>query len=162
MLRTRFTLPEHPLIQHEAPAKTERMVLRDFGVNKPKPFCFTTHPSRIRLLLTRRERWIFDNRGVILALITTGWDLNFFSVVIRTHISNLEWGGLLKAHPRKTPRRQWGWNLHSKDCESGFWPSELSWPPNLFTLMRLNDERLRSNRTHFIKTNSADFGSCGC
>ena len=31
---------------------------------------FTHHPPRIRLLVTRGERWIFDNRKVILALFT--------------------------------------------------------------------------------------------
>ena len=30
---------------------------------------FTCHPSAIWLLLTRREKWIFDNHGVILTLI---------------------------------------------------------------------------------------------
>jgi len=40
----------------------------DWGSVNPNHL-FTLHPSRIRLLLTRRETWIFDNREVILTLI---------------------------------------------------------------------------------------------
>ena len=59
------------------------------GVGQPKPFVYTS-PAEIRLLLTKRERWIFYNRWVILALIHW-FGHSFFSVVIRTHTSNLKW-----------------------------------------------------------------------
>jgi len=39
----------------------------DWRVSKPKQFV-TRHPPRIRLLLTRRERRIFDNCGLVLTL----------------------------------------------------------------------------------------------
>ena len=61
------TLPGHPLIQCEAPATT----LNGWGwlvVGQPKPFAYTS-PAEIRLLLIKRERWIFYNHGVILNLI---------------------------------------------------------------------------------------------
>ena len=36
---------------------------------------YTFHPPRVRLLLTTM-RWIFDNREVILNLLSSGWDLH--------------------------------------------------------------------------------------
>jgi len=39
-----------------------------FGVSQLKWFAYTP-PAEIRLLLTRKERRIFNNRGVILTLI---------------------------------------------------------------------------------------------
>jgi len=45
------------------------MVLGGWGVSQPKTFVYTS-PAAIRLHLTRRERWIFINPGVILTLIT--------------------------------------------------------------------------------------------
>ena len=50
---------------------------------------FTLHPPEIRLLLTKRERWIFYNRDFDPNPLV-GWDLHFYSVVIRTHSSSLE------------------------------------------------------------------------
>jgi len=83
------TLPGHPLIQCEAPATDWTGCPGRLGVGQPKPFVYTS-PSEIRLLLMRRERWIFNNHGVILTLIH-GLGPPFFSVVIRTHTRNLEW-----------------------------------------------------------------------
>jgi len=62
------TLPEHPLIQCEAPATRLNGWSGEVGVSHPKPFVYTS-PAEIRLLLTKREKWIFYNRGVILTLI---------------------------------------------------------------------------------------------
>jgi len=72
------------------------------GVSQPKPFVYAS-PAEIRLLLTKRERWIFNNHGVILTLIMHYFyrgdlDPNYlmvgtsiiFTVVIRSHASNLE------------------------------------------------------------------------
>jgi len=79
------TLPEHQLIQCEAPATKPNGWSWEVG---GRPFVYTS-PTEIQLLLTKRERWIFDNHGVILTLIH--WlGPPFFSVVIRTHTSNLE------------------------------------------------------------------------
>ena len=47
--------------------------------------------GRNRLLFSRREIQIF-NRGVILTLIITGWNLRIFTVVIWTQASNFECG----------------------------------------------------------------------
>ena len=58
------TLPGHPLIQFEASADG----LGRLGVGQPQPFVYTSS-AEIWLLLTKRERWIFYNRGVILTLI---------------------------------------------------------------------------------------------
>jgi len=38
------------------------------GVSQPKPY-FTRHPPKTRLFLTRRVKWLFNNRVVILTLI---------------------------------------------------------------------------------------------
>jgi len=87
------------------------------GVSQPKPFVYTS-PTKIWLLLSRRERCIFNNCEVILTLIIhwLGSPL-FFIVVFRTRASNLEWG-LLKAHTRKTPHWEWGSNLQALECRS--------------------------------------------
>ena len=51
----------------------------------------STSPAETRPRFSRRERWIFNNHGVILTVIH--WlEPTFFTVVIRTHASNLEWG----------------------------------------------------------------------
>jgi len=42
------------------------------GVSQPKPFVYTSVTDEIRQLLTRRERWIFNNLGVIVTL-TIHW-----------------------------------------------------------------------------------------
>jgi len=60
-------LPEHLLIQCEARATGLNGWSWEVG-GQPKPFVYTS-PTEIRLLLTRRERWIFYNRRVILTLI---------------------------------------------------------------------------------------------
>ena len=48
--------------------KIERMVVGGCGVSQPKSFVYMS-PVEIRLLLTSREKWIFNSHGVILTLI---------------------------------------------------------------------------------------------
>ena len=70
------TLPEHPLndtrwisVKHRLHDWTSAGRL---GVGRPKPFVYTSL-AKMRLLLTRKGRWIFYNRGVILTIIHWLW-----------------------------------------------------------------------------------------
>jgi len=79
MPRVSSTLPEHPLIECEAPA-TRLNMSWEVGVSQPKPFVYTS-PAEIWLLLTRRGRWIFKQLWSDLdpncPLVGT-WDLHYF------------------------------------------------------------------------------------
>jgi len=60
---------------------------------------FTCRPLRIRLPLTRRERWIFNNHGVILTFIIHWLGPPVFAVVIPTRTRSLGWGAYQEKQP---------------------------------------------------------------
>ena len=92
LLEPTHALPGHPLIQCEASATRLKGYSWEVGDSRPKPFVYTS-PAEIRLLLTRREMWIFISRGVILTLIIHWLGPSFFRVKPdpdRTHTNNME------------------------------------------------------------------------
>jgi len=95
-----------------------------WGVCQPKPFLNMTSAENSAAL---NENWEVD--------LWQPWsdhDPNYpvngtstiFTVAFSSPASNLEWEA---CHTRKTPRRQWGSNLHAIDCKSGVLPAEPSW-----------------------------------
>jgi len=94
---------------------------RRLGVNKLKPHVYTSS-AKIRLLLMRRDRWLFNNRNYPLVGIPP------FFIVFRNHASNL-----LKVTTRKNPPAVRLEPAICKIASSGFLPTELSWPPAFFS-----------------------------
>ena len=64
---------------------------------------FAWHPLRVRLLLMGRERWIFDNREVILTLIIHWLGPPLFLLWYPEATLTIGVKGLLKSHTRKAP-----------------------------------------------------------
>jgi len=84
---------------------------------------FTHHLLKLGYSSRERRGGSLTTKERYSPLLSTGWGLHCFTVVIWTRVSNSgnmttpEVSGLLKAHTRKTPR------LRSIDCKSGLFTS---------------------------------------
>ena len=99
------------------------------GRSKRVSHSFTLNPSRIQLLLLRKARWIFNNRGVILTL-TIHWlgpqlFLPWYSKATLAIWSEGLAKGPYQKHTSLAVRFE-----RSRDCKSGFVSIDLSWPFN--------------------------------
>jgi len=97
------------------------------GVSQPKPFVYTA-PAEMRLLLARRERWIFKNRGVILTLIVHWLGPPLFLPWCSEATLAIWSEGLAQGPYQKTPAGSEARTCHPQNARQGLLPIELSWP----------------------------------
>jgi len=100
--------------------------LSRLGVSQPNSVYIL--PAETRLLLSRRERWIFNNRGVILTLIIPwlGPSLSLFGfseAIWSEGFAKGPW--ITEKHPTSTKAR----TRNPQNADSSFPAIELSWPP---------------------------------
>jgi len=121
-------------------------------------------PLRLRLLLTRRERCSFDDRGVILTLIIQS--LLFLPWCSESTLAIWRERLVKGPYTRKTPHRQSNSNLRSIDCRSGHF-YQLRYPgtvtdieklimhlPSVATNGEHFDQKGRSQNSNFSSTES--------